>query len=155
AAFALALVLIWRGARVVNFAQGAMAVAAAYAGLTVTNQTHSYWLGFAATIAAGAGLGFVGERGVMRFVSARSPASAVIAALGLVLFLQAVLGIIFGNNYEAMAVPFSRDSFLAGGYALFSPFELFVLAAVAAVVVGLALLFGRTRVGLRLRAAAF
>ena len=34
AAFALALVLIWRAARVVNFAQGAMAVAAAYVAYT-------------------------------------------------------------------------------------------------------------------------
>ena len=32
AAFALALVLIWRAARIVNFAQGAMAVATAYVG---------------------------------------------------------------------------------------------------------------------------
>ncbi len=36
AAFALALVLIWRAARIVNFAQGAMAVATAYAGYSVS-----------------------------------------------------------------------------------------------------------------------
>ena len=36
AAFALALVLIWRGARLVNFAQGAMAVATAYLAFSVT-----------------------------------------------------------------------------------------------------------------------
>ena len=46
AAFALALVLIWRAARIVNFAQGAMALAAAYAGYSVTTATGSYWLGF-------------------------------------------------------------------------------------------------------------
>ena len=32
AAFALALVLIWRGTRIVNFAQGVLAVATAYLG---------------------------------------------------------------------------------------------------------------------------
>ena len=36
AAFALALVLIWRAARIVNFAQGAMAVATAYVAYSVT-----------------------------------------------------------------------------------------------------------------------
>ncbi len=45
AAFALALVLIWRGTRIVNFAQGAMAVATAYVGYSVTAATGSYWLG--------------------------------------------------------------------------------------------------------------
>ena len=35
AAFALALVLIWRAARIVNFAQGAMAVATAYVAYSV------------------------------------------------------------------------------------------------------------------------
>jgi branched-chain amino acid transport system permease protein len=44
---------------------------------------------------------------------------------------------------------------LVGDYALFSPFEIFVLTTVGLLVAGLALLFGRTRVGLRLRAAAF
>ena len=38
AAFALALVLIWRAARIVNFAQGAMAVATAYAGYSVAHR---------------------------------------------------------------------------------------------------------------------
>jgi len=38
-AFALALVLIWRAARVVNFAQGAMAAASAYIAVTVIQHT--------------------------------------------------------------------------------------------------------------------
>ncbi len=42
AAFALALVLIWRAARVVNFAQGAMAVVTAYAAYTVSDAVGSY-----------------------------------------------------------------------------------------------------------------
>src|ERR671917_276806 len=57
AAFALALVLIWRAARVVNFAQGAMAVATAYAGYSVASATGSYWLGFAVALVGGLLLG--------------------------------------------------------------------------------------------------
>jgi branched-chain amino acid transport system permease protein len=155
AAFALALVLIWRGTRVVNFAQGAMAVAAVYVGYTVTEETHSYWLGFVTAIAAGLVLGCVVELGVMRFVAGRAPANAVIAALGIVLVLQAVLGMVYTTSPRAMVVPFSRNAMLVGDYALFSPFEIFVLATVGLLVAGLALLFGRTRVGLRLRATAF
>lgn len=155
AAFALALVLIWRGARVVNFAQGAMAVATAYAAYSVTSATGSYWLGFAVALAGGLVLGAVVDIAVMRFVGHGSPLNAVIVALGVVLLIQAVLGMVYGNSFRPAPVPFSRTSFTVGGLALLSPYDLFVFGAVALVVVALAVLFTRTAVGLRMRAAAF
>ena len=57
AAVALALVLIWRTTRVLNFAQGAMATATAYVALSVSQATGSYWIGFAAALVAGLVLG--------------------------------------------------------------------------------------------------
>jgi branched-chain amino acid transport system permease protein len=148
-------VLIWRAARIVNFAQGAMAVATAYAGYSVSAATGSYWLGFAVAIAGGLVLGAAVERVVMRFVDQSSPLNGVVVALGLVLVIQAVLGMIYGNEYRPAAAPFSRDAFEIGGIALLSRFDLYVFAAVASVVVLLVLLFTRTAVGLRMRAAAF
>ena len=155
AAFALALVLIWRAARIVNFAQGAMAVATAYAGYSVSAATGSYWLGFAVAIVGGLALGAAVERVVMRFVDHSSPLNGVVVALGLVLVIQAVLGMIYGNEFRPAAAPFSRDAFTVGGVALLSRFDLFVFGAVLAVVLLLVLLFTRTPVGLRMRAAAF
>ncbi len=155
AAFALALVLIWRAARIVNFAQGAMAVATAYAGYSVANATGSYWLGFAVALVAGLVLGAGVERVVMRFVDHSSPLNGVVVALGLVLVIQAVLGMIYGNEYRPAATPFSRSAFEVGGVALLSRFDLFVFAAVFTVVGLLVLLFTRTSVGLRMRASAF
>jgi branched-chain amino acid transport system permease protein len=155
AAFALALVLIWRAARIVNFAQGAMAVATAYAGYSVSVATGSYWLGFAVAIVGGLILGAAVERVVMRFVDRSSPLNGVVVALGLVLLIQAVLGMIYGNSYRPAAAPFSRDAFQIGGVALLSRFDLYVFGAVASVVILLVLLFTRTAVGLRMRAAAF
>jgi branched-chain amino acid transport system permease protein len=155
AAFALALVLIWRAARIVNFAQGAMAVATAYAGYSVAAATGSYWLGFAVVLAGGLILGAVVERVVMRFVDHSSPLNGVVVALGLVLVIQAVLGMIYGNEFRPAAAPFSRDAYTIGGVALLSDFDLFVFGAVFAVVALLVLLFTRTAVGLRMRAAAF
>jgi branched-chain amino acid transport system permease protein len=155
AAFALALVLIWRATRIVNFAQGAMAVATAYAGFQVSAATGSYWLGFVVAIVAGLVLGAVVERVVMRFVDHSSPLNGVVVALGLVLVIQGTLGMIFGNEYRPAGAPFSRDAFTVGGVALLSRFDLFVFAAVGAVVALLALLFARTDTGLRMRAAAF
>src|SRR3954469_12440798 len=155
AAFALALVLIWRAARIVNFAQGAMAVATVYAGYSVASASGSYWLGVAVGVVGGLLLGAATERVVMRFVDHSSPLNGVVVALGLVLIIQGVLGMIYGNEFRPAEEPFSRDAFEVGGVALLSRYDLFVFASVGTVVVLLTLLFTRTRTGLRMRAAAF
>ncbi|MEU8215502.1 branched-chain amino acid ABC transporter permease [Micromonospora taraxaci] len=155
AAFALALVLIWRAARVVNFAQGAMAVAAAYVAYSVAAATGSYWLGFVVAIVAGLLLGALVDRVVMRHVDHASPLNPVIVALGLVLLIQAVLGMVYGNEFRPAEAPFSRAALSVGGVAVLSPYDLFVFATIGVVVSGLAWMFARTPVGLRMRAAAF
>lgn len=155
AAFALALVLIWRGTRVVNFAQGAMAVATAYIAYSVVQATGSYWLGAVAAIAAGLVLGVIVDRSVMRFVAHTAPLSAIVVALGISLLITAVLGILYGVDQRPFPIPFSQTPFKIGQYAVFSPFTLFTFVVVAIVVVGIALLFTRTSMGLRMRAAAF
>jgi branched-chain amino acid transport system permease protein len=91
----------------------------------------------------------------MRFVDHSSPLNGVVVALGLVLVIQGVLGMIYGNEFRPAAAPFSRDAFTVGGVALLSRFDLFVFGAVCVVVTLLALLFTRTSVGLRMRASAF
>jgi len=156
AAFALSLVLIWRAARIVNFSQGAIAVAAAYMAYSVTMHTGgNYWLGFAAAIVGGLVLGVAVERTTMRFVGHERPLDSVIVALGVVLIIQAVLGFIYGNEFLPAAAPFSRTSMRIGGYAVWSPYDLYVYAAVAVLVSFLAYLFAKTKLGLRLRASAF
>jgi len=155
AAFALALVLIWRGTRVVNFAQGAMSVATVYVAYSVSDATGSYWLGFAAALVSAALLGAVIELVVARRVHDAPPLNAIVVAIGLVLLLQAVLGMIYTNEYLAFPAPFSETALTAGGLTLLSPYDLFVFAVVAGLLVLLTLLFTRTPVGLRMRASAF
>src|SRR5690242_10889623 len=123
AAFALALVLIWRGTRVVNFAQGAIAVGSAYIGYTVTSGSGSYWLGFLAALVSGLVLGAVLERLVMRPVEQAPPLNPVIVALGMVLVIQAVLGMVYGNDYKPVRTPFSRTAFKVGGLSVLSPYD--------------------------------
>lgn len=155
AAFALSLVIIWRAARIVNFAQGAMAVATTYIAYTVTSATGNYWLGLASAVVTGLLLGALVERTVMRFVGNTNPLNSVIAGLGLLLVIQAVLGMIFGNEYKSMATPFSTTPLSIGGVSAVSPYDLFIFACVGLIVGGLALLFTKTALGLRLRASAF
>jgi len=56
AAFALSLVLIWRAARIVNFAQGAISVAAAYLAWTVGSRVGGWWVARPAALALLAGV---------------------------------------------------------------------------------------------------
>jgi branched-chain amino acid transport system permease protein len=51
AAIGLSLVLIWRGTRVLNYAQGGMAMFTSYIALIVINATGNYWLGFVVALA--------------------------------------------------------------------------------------------------------
>ncbi|GAA4357126.1 branched-chain amino acid ABC transporter permease [Angustibacter luteus] len=155
AAFAAALVIIWRATRTVNFAQGAMAVLTTYVAYAVTQASGSYWLGFAAALVAGALLGAAVERGLMRFVPADNHLAAVIVALGLVTILQALMSAVFGNEYRPMQVPFSRAAGHAARLTLPSPYDVFTFVAVALMLASLAWLLGRTALGLRLRASAF
>ncbi|MCK0092342.1 branched-chain amino acid ABC transporter permease [Rhodococcus sp. HNM0563] len=155
AAFALALVLIWRGTRVINFAQGAMAAATTYIAYSVTSATGSYWYGLIAAIAGGFVLGGLVERVLMRRLDTNRPLAAVIVALGVVMVLHAVLGMIYGNDFRPMQLPFSREPFRFGDVAVLSPYDLFVFITVGIVVLALAYLFTRTDTGLKMRASAF
>jgi branched-chain amino acid transport system permease protein len=155
AAFALALVLIWRSTRIVNFAQGVLAVVTSYIAYSVAGATGSYWLGFAAALASGLVLGAVVERVVMRRVATAPPLNAVIVALGLVLLTQGVLGMIYGTQYLPFPAPFSRSALIVAGVPLMSRYDLFVFGTVLLLMLGLGLLFTRTGTGLSMRAAAF
>jgi len=155
AAFALALVLIWRGTRVVNFAQGQMALAAAYICYTVDLETGSYWLGLAAAVVAGLLIGVIVERSVMKRVAHTAPLTAIVVALGITLVIQAILGMIYGVQNRRFPVPFSQVAIQVHGLPLFSPFDIFIYVVVAVILIGIGLLFTRTPIGLRMRAAAF
>ncbi|GAB4004364.1 branched-chain amino acid ABC transporter permease [Glycomyces albus] len=155
ALFALSLVIVWRAARVVNFAQAAMAIAAVYVAFALTAASGSYWLGLIGGLATGALLGAAVEAGLMRRVPHTTPLPGMIVAIGLVMIIQSGLSIAFGPQHRTMSAPFSERPFDLGGVPVLSPYELFVLIVAATVMGGLALLFNRTSLGLQLRASAF
>jgi branched-chain amino acid transport system permease protein len=156
AAIALSLVLIWRGTRILNYSQGAMAMFTTYIAFTVIGHTGNYWAGFAAALAAGLVLGAVIERTVIRPVENKPPLNAVVVTIGLLVFLEGLAGIIYGGQYRSFPAAFSITGLHAGSLALgISLNDVFVAAAVLAAALGLAVLFRYTSAGLRLRAAAF
>ena len=156
AAVALALVLIWRATRIVNFAQGAMLMITTFIASAIINSTGSYWLGFVVALAAGLVFGAVVERLLIRPVEAAPPLNAVILTLGLYTLLVAAAGMIWGNTPRSFPAAFSLRGYVVGGTRLlFTPNDTFTVLIVLAVAAGLGLLFRATSLGLQMRAAAF
>jgi branched-chain amino acid transport system permease protein len=156
AAIALSLVLIWRGTRLVNFAQGGMAMLTTYVAIEVIYHTHSYWAGFVVALAAGLVLGAACELTVVRPTLNKPPLNAVIVTIGLLTVLEGLAGIFFGGQYRSFPPAFSITGLRVGGTPLgVSRSDVFVAVAVLAATLLLAVLFRYTSAGLRMRAAAF
>ncbi len=156
AAVALALVLIWRATRIVNFAQGAMLMVTTFIASAVINSTGSYWLGFAVALVSGLLLGAAVERIVIRPIESAPPLNAVILTLGLYTALIAVAGMIWGNTPRSFPAAFSLRGYEVGGTRLlFTPNDTFVVLVVLGLAGLLGLLFRATPLGLQMRASAF
>ena len=157
-----ALVLVWRSTRVINFAQAGQAVFTTYIGYEVTIRSGSYWIGVAAAIISGALIGAVIDRFFMRPIFKRIKSgpivmiAPVVATLGLLGTIQAIIGFIWGLTYQSIPAPVSTDGYqIFGSTIAFSPFNLMVLIAVTISMLLLTLLFQRTNIGLALRASAY
>jgi branched-chain amino acid transport system permease protein len=156
AAVALALVLIWRATRIVNFAQGGMLMVTTFIALAVINKTGSYWLGFFVALASGLIFGALVERVLIRPVEGGPPLNAVIVTLGLLILLQGAAGTIWSATPRSFPPAYSIGGYVIAGHrVLFSPMDLFTVIAVLVIALALFGLFKRTDVGLRMRASAF
>jgi branched-chain amino acid transport system permease protein len=156
AAIALSLVLIWRGTRLLNFAQGGMAMLTTFVAIEVIYKTQSYWAGFVIALAAGLVLGAACELTVIRPTIGKPELNSVIVTIGLLILIEGLAGIFFGSQYRSFPPAFSITGLKVGGTPLgVSRFDVFVAAAVLVTTLALAVVFRYTSAGLRMRAAAF
>jgi len=156
-----ALVLVWRSTRVINFAQAGQAVLTTYIGYEVIVRSGSYWIGLIAAIISGAVIGAVIDRFFMRPIFKRVTTgpivmiAPVVATLGLLGIVQAIIGFKWGLSYQTIAAPVSTDGYrVFGSVIAFSPFNLMVLVSVTITMILLTILFQKTNIGLALRASA-
>lgn len=157
-----ALVLVWRSTRVINFAQAGQAVLTTYIGYEITTRSGSYWIGFIAAVLSGALIGAGIDRFFMRPIFKRVKSgpivmiAPVVATLGLLGIIQAIVGFIWGLNYLTIAAPISTEGIkVFGSVIAFSPFNLMVLISVTLSMILLTILFQKTNLGLALRASAY
>src|SRR6202453_1886016 len=156
AAVALSLVLIWRGTRLLNYAQGGMAMFTTYVAIEVIYRTGSYWAGFVVALAAGIVLGAAFQLTVIRPTMNKPPLNGVIVTIGLLTLLEGLAGIFYGGQYRSFPAAFSVTGLKIGTTPLgVSRFDVFTAAAVLVTTLALAAAFKYTAAGLRMRAAAF
>ncbi len=156
ALMALALVLVWRSTRVVNFAQVGQAMFTTFLALTVYRATGSWLIALVAAIAAGAVLGLIVHFLVMRPVRRQDASGAIIATFGVLIALQATASMIWGVDpqaYPPIADVIGYEAF--GRTWPFAPYDAVVLGVTVLLVLILSVVFTRTSIGLRMRASAF
>jgi len=162
ALMSLALVLVWRSTRVVNFAQAGQAVLTTYIGYAVIQKTGSYWMALVVAVISGALIGAIIDRFFMRPIFKRITSgpivmiAPVVATLGLLGIIQAIIGFVWGLTNQSIETPVSNAGLnINGTVVAFSLYNALVLAIVTAVMILLTLLFQKTNIGLALRASAY
>jgi branched-chain amino acid transport system permease protein len=153
AALALALVLVFRSTGVVNFAQGELAMLSTYLVWILVDAGTGIWLALAAAVVVSFAAGAVLERGLIRLVPPDNHLVMIIVMVGLYTMLDALGLIVFGANPRQLPSLFSGGNATFGGVTVpYATVGALVLLAVLSA--GLWLLFGRTKLGLGLRAVA-
>lgn len=162
ALMSLSLVLVWRSTRVVNFAQAGQAVLTTYIGYAVIQKTGSYWIALIVAVISGALIGAIIDRFFMRPIFKRVTSgpivmiAPVVATLGLLGIIQAIIGFIWGLTNQSIETPVSNAGLnINGTVVAFSLYNLLVLVIVTLVMILLTLLFQKTNIGLALRASAY
>jgi branched-chain amino acid transport system permease protein len=156
ALMALALVLVWRSSRVVNFAQVGQAMFTTFVALSAVNLTGSWFVGLIVGIVAGGLLGLIIHFLVMRPVRRADSSGAIIATFGVLIALQALAAMIWGGEPRAYPTPVPYQGISVFGRVIpLTPYDIFVFISMIVLVIVLAFILTRTKLGLSMRAAAF
>jgi branched-chain amino acid transport system permease protein len=151
ALLAVAFVLVYKGTRVFNLAEGEIGGFGVYMAWALLDKVPPL-LAALVGIAAGAALGVVIEVGVVRRLVNRTPLAALAAMLGVALVLAYSEQHVFGLNVKTFPSPVGLAGFNLGSVVVTAP-RLAALIAAAAVAISLALFRRRTRFGLAVEAA--
>jgi len=149
---ALGLVVIYNASTVVNFAHGAMGMAATYVAYVLISELHvPVPLALLGAIVAAFILGAAVQALLLERLNGAPILTQVVVTLGLFMFLEGVLGLAFGYNPRPMAPPIAIAPVTLAGLVL-RPQDIVQLVLLVALGLALAGLFGATKLGLGMRA---
>ncbi len=155
---AIGFVLIYKASGVFNFAQGAMVFFAALTCVGIMDKFGlSLWLAIPLTMVAMIILGMAIERVVLRPLVNQPEITLFMATIGLAFFIEGLAQLMWGSQVHKLDLPiedvpmqFLMDHFNI----IISQFDVVAAGICALLVICLALLFSKTKVGRALRAVA-
>lgn len=155
---AIGFVLIYKASGVFNFAQGAMVFFAALTCVGIMDKFGlSLWLAIPLTMVTMVVLGMAIERVVLRPLVNQPEITLFMATIGLAFFIEGLAQLMWGSQVHKLdlpiddvPMPFLMDHFNI----IVSQFDVVAAGICALLVICLALLFSKTRVGRALRAVA-
>ena len=156
ALFAVGIVLVYRGTKVINFAQGEVGTAGLFLATWLTVDHGAPWfVGALAAVALAAGIGVAFERFVVRPMGDAARVSVAVATVGLLLLVSTSELIVFklGGKPRSIDGPLSGAGTRVAGVVV-SPTQMVSVLVALAVGVGLAVVLRRTDFGLGVLAAA-
>ena len=149
---ALGLTLIYGTMHVPNFAHGQLFMLGAYLAYSATRAGLHYWAALVVAVAGVAVIGVALERLVFRPLRQAPHLNSMIAALGIMLFLEAMAQNIWGEEFRHINSPYGGVVSLFG--LLVTSHRLVLLAAAAALMGALLFFLTRTVAGSAIRATA-
>jgi len=152
-ALALAIVLVHQATGLINFAQGGLAVLAAYVAWVLTNQGVPLVLAILISIVFSFLLGAVVERWLMRRFERGDPDTAIVVTVGLLTLITGIAGWLWSYNNQQFPSLFPLDTVSLLGVSV-SIRSIGTTVVIVVAMVLLQVLFARTKLGLALRAVA-
>lgn len=150
---ALGLTLVYGVLKVPNFAHGALYTAGAYvAFVALASLGYPYVVAVVASVAVVAALAAAVEWVAFRPLEGKSPVHAMIAALGLLFFLEGTADVIWGPDFRQVPTPL--DGVVSLGGVNITEQRVLVIIAAVATMAGLYWLLKRTLVGMSIEAMA-
>lgn len=150
---ALGFSLVYRTSRVINFAQGDLAVLAAYLAYTFRQLG---WPIVVACVVGVLGTGVVAgilERLALRPLYGRPNAVAILCTVGLAIVLEASIRLIWGSLPLSLPSIASTSPWHSGGVAI-TPLQVTMFVVGLAIAIAVTVLLGRTRSGRAMRGCA-
>lgn len=150
---AAGLTLIFGVMGLINLAHGSLYMVGAFACAAVAAWTGSFWLGLIASLACAAAAGAIVELAVIRRLYDRDHLDQVLATFALILIFSEGTRWLFGDFPLYLDIPpLLQGVVTLPGDASYPVYRLAIIAVGALIALGLYLLIGKTRLGMRIRA---
>src|ERR1700722_10734281 len=146
------LTIIYGTLGVLNLAHGALFMLGGYAGYVAYEETNSFLLAVLAGAVFVLIVGFILERGIVRYFYARPPEDQILVTFGIGIVIVELGRLCFGNLSKQVPPPAWAAGVTSLGFMIYPTYRIAVLGIAAVTLLALYILLYRTRIGMVVRA---